>query len=253
MGIWTVKVGNTSLYTYKNSIWLANIPIITPSTINRQHYDIYKHDGGMVEKVYYRSSASVELTFHSNNYDYMHQIISRLFVSSVLDGGEVDFILRQYTNSAPDFETGYRYTAINAEVTSYERRKDNYGRMTVKYEILPQSFLIEDNTEIILPATVSNTDDLCKPLYDIVIAGNTTATIKVGNKTPFAITNPVNLEREYRIDSRKMLTIYQGDHTSAETSVTGDYENLWVGHGSVAISVTNAEWCAVFLRRGFYI
>lgn len=126
-----------------------------------------------------------------------------------------------------------RYLEVLAvDTEGLERKLRQYGTFTVEFICYPYQFMNTGDVEIDCNELRFNPFDRCKPVYRII--GNGTCTINVNGKT---LTTTIG--EELTIDSRRMIAYKQRDTEWLNTSVTGDYEDLWLASGKQEISVSD--------------
>lgn len=108
-----------------------------------------------------------------------------------------------------------------------------YGRFTVTFICTPYEFEItgKESFEIPLSGILNNPFQESMPVYKITGEGMCTLTVNGNEMT-------ANVGQNLTIDTRRM-SAYRTDGTVMNTSVTGDYDDLHLLHGSNEISVSS--------------
>lgn len=123
----------------------------------------------------------------------------------------------------------YEVLAVNME--GVERQLWQYGTFTVEFICYPYQFMNSGDVEIDYTKLKINGFDRCKPTYRVI--GNGDCSVVVNGKTVKA-----TVGRELTIDSRRMIAFKIRGGELLNTSVTGDYEDLWLPGGKNSISIT---------------
>lgn len=113
-----------------------------------------------------------------------------------------------------------------------ERKYGFYGVVNVEFECDPSIYLEDGKKEITMqgkPNLYNQYSPAC-PIYKIT--GEGMCTLTVNGKTMKA-----NVGQNLTIDTENMLA-YRQDGTLANTSVTGDYEDLYLKSGNNTISIS---------------
>jgi hypothetical protein len=244
--MWKVKINSNDIAN-ETDMWVATIPVINPSEVMREKSDVYMFDGGMEDNKYYHSSASMDVTYHGLDFDNLLGIISRKYVSEALVGSGVsNGVLPEYATlwlyNTNNYYDGKVYKILHAYITGTERKQDNYGRVSVKYELYPFRF---DSDLMVIKALSSgnnsftNNGDITKPIYEGIGEGS----IQIDINSPFQIIGDGIPET---IDSRKRIS-------SNEPHVLGDYEDLYIPHGTHNIKITGITDAQMRVMTGVYI
>lgn len=112
-----------------------------------------------------------------------------------------------------------------------ERRTYRGGDFTAVFVCDPYAYYVAGAKPMTPEEASLNPYELCKPIYRLT--GNGTATLTVNGNTMTAVVSD-NLT----IDTEKMLA-YTENMQLQNTSVTGDYEALWLPSGVNSITVSN--------------
>lgn len=217
--------------------WLATIPVITPSTISRTRQTVPKMDGELLVDDDSFMDAYIEFTIHLKRDDLqakMRQIRKWLSGTGTLvisDANDAYYEVKEVTH------------------TAYLKKDEKYGRVSVKMEVYPYEFLNSGNDYITSYASINNTADTCKPLYEIT-GTNVSGTLTVNNHamTFSGITGTLVIDTR----TRTAYVTYNGSRTQADNKINGDYEGLLLKSGSNTVSCT-AGTLRIKPRWGFRI
>ena len=217
--------------------WLATIPVITPSTISRTRQTVPKMDGELLVDDDSFMDAYIEFTIHLKRDDLqakMRQIRKWLSGTGTL--------------VISDANDAY-YEVKEVVHTAYLKKDEKYGRVSVKMEVYPYEFLNSGNDWITSYATINNTADTCKPIYEIT-GNNASGTLTVNNHamTFSGITGTLVIDTR----TRTAYVTYNGSRTQADSKINGDYEGLLLKSGSNTVSCT-AGTLRIKPRWGFRI
>lgn len=208
--------------------WLATVPKLTHSTINRDRFVIPSRDGELLGAEIQRSNAHIVATFHAkDNQNFAHKPL--MDMQRWLSGTGILHI----SDCAGDYE-------VLAITITDETKKDSiYGRLTVDFEIYPYEYQSGYSSEVTTFPIVNNYDE-SMPLYKIEStggSGTTTGTLTVNGHN---MTYSVEAGKPLFIDTRRMVAY---DSTGANKSryVNGDYDDYHLLHGSNTISCANAS------------
>ncbi len=128
-------------------------------------------------------------------------------------------------------DAGFHYRVRNVQITSSARMAWTIGEVTAEFYCDPYTYLDNGDTIIDLPAVVINEYAECHPIY--IISGNGTCTLTVNGKE-FVVT----VGTKAVVDTERMIT-YRDDSTWANTTVSGDYQDLWLQPGRNTLIKTN--------------
>lgn len=217
--------------------WLATIPVITPSTISRTRQTVPKMDGELLVDDDSFMDAYIEFTIHLKRDDLqakMRQIRKWLSGTGTLvisDANDAYYEVKEVTH------------------TAYLKKDEKYGRVSVKMEVYPYEFLNSGNDWITSYSSISNTADICKPIYEIT-GNNASGTLTVNNHamTFSGITGTLVIDTR----TRTAYVTYNGSRTQADSKINGDYEGLLLKSGSNTVSCT-AGTLRIKPRWGFRI
>lgn len=128
-------------------------------------------------------------------------------------------------------DVGYHYRVRSVQITSTDRVTWSIGEVTAVFTCDGYTYLDSGDTPIALQANLQNDYSLSKPIYTITGNGECTLTV---NGYSMAATIGGNLT----IDTERMLAMQDGS-TWVNTTVSGDYENLWLKPGMNYLSATS--------------
>lgn len=109
-----------------------------------------------------------------------------------------------------------------------ERELRKFGQFTVSFTCTPYQF--EKDGLIPVSDIDYNPYDLCRPIYTITGTGAFTLTVN-GNEMTGTVNGSIT------IDTERMVS-YNADGVSQNNVVTGNYEELYIPHGDVNVSVS---------------
>lgn len=229
--------------TYNNiqpssfNAWLATIPVITPSTITRTRQTVPRMDGELLLEDDSYNDAYIEFTIHAKRDDLtakMRQI--RKWLS-----GTGKLVISNGTDAY--------YEVKEVTHTAYINKNEKYGRISVKMEVYPYEFLNSGNEYITSYASISNTADTCKPLYEIA-GTNISGTLTVnGHAMTFTgITGTLYIDTR----TKTAYVTNSGTTTRADSKINGDYEGLYIKSGTNTVSCT-AGTLKIKPRWGFRV
>lgn len=139
-----------------------------------------------------------------------------------LDGeGELSF-----TDSPESF-----WKVKSVELDAFTRTIKKLGNFDITFICAPFEYIKEGKKEKEIQEAKYNPYDMSKPIYKIT--GNGSCTLTVNEKTMKA-----TVGQNLTVDTDRMLS-YREDGTMMNTSVTGDYEDLYLKPGENEISITS--------------
>lgn len=133
-------------------------------------------------------------------------------------------------------DPGYHYRVRNVVITSTERVTRRIGEVTATFYCEGYQYLDSGDTQINLSSTVYNDYSLCKPTYSISGTGSCTLTVN-GKKMVMTVS------RSIVIDTERMIATSAGNWVN--TTVTGDYEDLWLKPGANSLSISSGFTCRI--------
>lgn len=139
------------------------------------------------------------------------------------------------------------YRVLKIDYDSIEREIKRFGMFTVKFACTPYEFLRSGKTAIEpdINGTVRNPGDVSRPIY--LISGNGDCALTVNDNSMEAVVTD-NLT----IDTEKMLS-YRTDGTMQNTSVTGDYEQLFLLEGTNNVKITKGFSLKIIPKWGYEV
>lgn len=227
--------------TYKNrtpqyfDAWLATIPVLTHSAINRTRFSVPKRDGELLLDDMSLNNAHWQCMVHLKSDNYMTNIRA---IRSWLSG---EGVLKISDGSTPD---AY-YEVLQVSFVEDIMKADDYGRITVDFEVYPYEFLNSGNTAITDYSTITNPAETSKPEY--VIEGTGTGTLTVnGHQMGFEASTKLT------IDTRRQIA-KNNQNADANDKINGDYEQLYLKNGANTISISSGFTLKVIPHWGYKI
>ena len=120
------------------------------------------------------------------------------------------------------------YKVWKVDYGDIERELRKFGQFTVSFTCTPYQF--EKDGLIPVSDIDYNPYDLCRPIYTITGTGAFTLTVN-GNEMTGTVNGSIT------IDTERMIS-YNSECVSQNNVVTGDYEELYIPHGDVSISIS---------------
>lgn len=111
------------------------------------------------------------------------------------------------------------------------REVKDIGEFTVNFLCEGYQYFKQGAYDYDIEEVLFNAYDLCKPVYRITGEGMCTLSVNGNNMV-------ANVGQNLTIDSDLMIA-YRTDGAIMNTTVTGDYENLWLNTGANAITITD--------------
>ena len=139
-----------------------------------------------------------------------------------------DWIMSSDRLSFTDMEGKY-FLVKKVNISGEEREYGLFGKMSIEFTCDPSVYFDSGNDET-EQKTLVNPYSWSQPIYKIYGEGMCTLTVN-GNSVE------INISDNAIIDTEKMIT-YREDGTIKNTSMTGDYEDLYLQNGENEISVT---------------
>lgn len=199
-----------------HGVFLPEYPEISQPEKRYETYTIPGRDGALISNDDSVGNITVNCIF---------SILDKLFVERIRD---IKHWLRGTGKLSFSDSLDLFYEVLVIDYGELERELRRYGQFSVSFTCYPYEFLT--NGQKVFSNLAYNPYDLCKPIYKITGEGNYTLT--VNGKTIAA-----NVGQNLTIDSRNMIA-YREDGTLMNTSITGKYEDLWIPHGNVNISIS---------------
>ena len=120
------------------------------------------------------------------------------------------------------------YKVWKVDYGDIERELRKFGQFTVSFTCTPYQF--EKDGLIPVSDIDYNPYDLCRPIYTITGTGAFALTVN-GNEMTGTVNGSIT------IDTERMVS-YNADGVSQNNVVTGNYEELYIPHGDVSVSVS---------------
>lgn len=125
----------------------------------------------------------------------------------------------------------YFYNVYYCEITTAERTAKRLGSFTAEFVCAPYKYLYSGLEEYSYSEVLSNPYALCHPTYLITGVGECDLTVN-GNTLTAWITSNIT------IDTERMIA-YTDDGEVSNTSVSGNYDELYLESGTNTITVTS--------------
>lgn len=125
----------------------------------------------------------------------------------------------------------YYYRAILCKITDSERISRQIGTFTAEFTCLPHMYIRDGKNPKEVKDILSNPYEKSQPIY--LITGNGTCTLTVNGKTMNA-----TVGQNLTIDTERMIA-YRADGDLMNTSVSGDYEDLYLNPGENTVSISS--------------
>ena len=123
------------------------------------------------------------------------------------------------------------YEVNKVNYGSIERELRHYGRFAATFICKPFEYLVEGKRECDTKEVLFNPYCVCRPIYKIKGEGICTLTVN-GN------TMSANIGQNLTIDTERMMA-YRTDGELQNTSVTGEYESMYLKEGENEITITD--------------
>lgn len=134
-------------------------------------------------------------------------------------------------------DPGYHYRVKSVQVVSTQRIAWTIGEVSVNFICDGYTYLNSGDSQINLTARIQNDYSLSMPIY--YITGNGAFQLTVNGYSMEGTCNG-NLT----IDTERMLSIQNGS-TWVNTTVSGDYQDLWLKPGMNLLSITSGFSCKI--------
>ena len=241
--------------------WLATIPIVQPSEAIRDRWTV-PMVGELVGSSVYYGNAHIKCTFHfrsQNSNEVMENLKEWLIVDSSLDLEYINLginrlVITDKYNTIEN-EKERVYDVLNITYNEELRKSDDYGRLTVDFEVKPIEYSHDSFELVRVDQTGSITNPhastIAKPLYELTWSQSEVTSEKrlIVNNKIFKIKNmslPSGNVQTMIIDSEKMLAYSLSDTMhpldNLNSRIEGDYEDLWLKAGTNSISNTNLSY-----------
>lgn len=212
-----------------NGVLLYDYPVIGFGKKNYETYSIPGRNGEVVSTEEYLSNATISCTF---------SILHKAFMPKMR---ELRMWLRDTGNLILSESPDIFYEVLKVEYNEIERELRTFGKFTVNFLVYPYEFLRDGQN--VFRALKYNPYDRCMPIYKI--KGEGICTLEVNGKSMTA-----NVGQNITIDTRLMIA-YREDGEMINTEVSGDYEELWIPHGSCSIAVNQGFELEIIPRWGY--
>lgn len=123
------------------------------------------------------------------------------------------------------------YEVNKVNYGSIERELRHYGRFAATFICKPFEYLVEGKRECDTKEVLFNPYGVCRPIYKIKGEGICTLTVN-GNAMS------ANIGQNLTIDTERMMA-YRTDGELQNTSVTGEYESMYLKEGENEITITD--------------
>ena len=127
----------------------------------------------------------------------------------------------------------YFLKVYNVQIEESERIIKKYGKFTAHFTCDPYMYRIDGRKEYAIndPRILKNPYEVCHPVY--IVTGSGTRTLTVNGNSASLTVNGTTI-----VDTERMITYTQSDHTLRNTRLTGDYEDLYLIEGANTISAS---------------
>ena len=210
-------------------VFLYDYPEISQAKHNYITYSVPGRNGELIGTTDYLSNITIRCTF---------SVLHRKLMSKMRDlkrwlsgTGQLKF-----SDTADGF---YEVLKVNHE--SLERELRKYGRFTVAFTCYPYEFAC--NGQFMRDTIKHNGYDRCMPLYEIT--GDGECVLTVNGKSVKAL-----ISKNLTIDTRLGIA-YQKGNVLMNTSITGNYENLWIPHGDCSVAISDGFDLKIMPRWGY--
>lgn len=188
-------------------------------TIPGRDGSLISFDGVNGEIIYNSITISVEFNFWAKPYRWAE--VFRAAKKWIKGSG--DLILGD--------DTSFFYKVLSCKISESERTSLRIGTFTAEFLCDPYLYVKDGQREMGIADVLYNPYALSKPIY--LITGEGMCTLTVNEKSMTA-----NVGQNLTINTDLMLA-YRKDGTMMNTSVTGDYEDLWLNPGENSITTTS--------------
>ena len=185
--------------------------------------------GELVGEDDYKSNLTIECTFG---------IISRAFMSRV---STIKHWLSGVGKLVISDHQDVFYKVWKIEYGDIDREIRKFGQFTASFVCTPYQFLKDGQQAV--DAITYNPYDLCRPIY--TVTGSGAFTLTVNGKEMTGTANPTIV-----IDSERMIA-YNQENVNQSNLLSGDYEDLYIPNGDVAISVSSGFQLQIVPQWGY--
>ena len=190
-------------------VFLYDLPSLSLGAQNYETYTVAGRRGELIGQNDSIGNANLKCTF---------SILSKYFLPDVL---KIKAWLSGTGKLRTSDHTDCYYNVLKITYGDIERDLRAYGRFTVTFICEP--YLFRRDGDISVAALTFNPYDKCRPVYEIT--GNGTCTLTVNGKSVSA-----TIGQNLTIDTNRMLS-FREDGAIMNTSLSGEYEDLWIPHG----------------------
>ena len=218
---------------------ITSPPQITHSEIYQDRFTVPGKDGDLIGVDTYRSDAYIKVSFAlvtSDATTTSYQAALRNIRAWLGGTG---------TLKLPDGDGSY-YEVKRVTIDTDERVIINYGIIEATFEVYPYEFM-STAEDAITSFPITNNYEESLPLYKIV-GGSGKGTLTVNSKT---MTYTAISDGTLYIDTRRMIA-YDGSKNNKSNTISGDYDDLHLKHGSNTISC-NKGTLSVYPNWGYFI
>lgn len=128
------------------------------------------------------------------------------------------------------------YKVLSTRITSTERVARTIGRVETEFTCEGYTYLNSGDTYVQLAATINNEYATCHPIYRITGTGQCVLTVN-GHEFSLAVSGGTV------IDTDLFISYSLNDGVLANTTVSGDYQDLWLVPGANTMSITDGFTC----------
>ena len=127
----------------------------------------------------------------------------------------------------------YFYKVLLVRIEENERTIKKYGAFTACFTCDPYMYVVDGQEEYAIndAAILTNAYEESHPVY--IVTGSGTRTLTVNGNTATLTVNGTTV-----VDTERMITYTQADHTLRNTRLTGNYEDLYLVPGANTISAS---------------
>ena len=135
-------------------------------------------------------------------------------------------------------DSEYFYRISHVELSQNERLTRRIGKFSAVFmSVDGMSYFYAGAEEMSISKAKSNPGITCEPIYKLSGSGLCTLTVN-GNSVK------ANVSQNLTIDTERMIA-YREDGTLVNTSISGDYEDLYLQPGENTVSVTSGFDCKI--------
>ena len=240
------KGSSSVLYPASYYADLATIPVITPSEITRDRYQIPGRMGELVGQTVSHSNAHVQVILQtkagwmtgmgSSNLDALLKNIKKW-----VSGAEYLYITNLTGNSYD-----HVFEVIETTITNEVRKDNQYGQIEIDFEVFPVDYdasgITLETENVTHGISFYNTWEYAYPIYIITLTGTPAVAGHgvISNNAHSGIFSFDNVTHNIVIDTRREIAYedYNGTKTNMSASVDGNYEDLVLVKGSNIVSVS---------------